>query len=223
MLRLVQPMTDLNKNLERSTLQLSSFAALRCVQLGLSPFQNCSFPKCIIQLHLYLVEHPVAVPELLTQILQPEHVPDGHAELQDVDAAQLVDGALPEHVPDGHAELQDVDAAQLVDWAQVDAAQFVHVDVVHPCGSEVVVVVAVWVVVCATAPTTPKTENATIATIKTAVIFLMPVLLRFFLGGASISGATSITNDIFSTPTSFLWRGFTLPHPQYFVGDVILP
>ena len=199
MLRLVQPMTDLNKNLERSTLQLSSFAALRCVQLGLSPFQNCSFPKCIIQLHLYLVEHPVAVPELLTQILQPEHVPDGHA------------------------ELQDVDAAQLVDWAQVDAAQFVHVDVVHPCGSEVVVVVAVWVVVCATAPTTPKTENATIATIKTAVIFLMPVLLRFFLGGASISGATSITNDIFSTPTSFLWRGFTLPHPQYFVGDVILP
>jgi len=204
----------------------------------LSPFQNCSFPKCSIQLHRYLAEHPVAVPELLTQILQPEHVPEGHAELQDVDAAQLVDGALPEHVPEGHAELQDVDAAQLVDGAlpehvpeghaelqdvdaaqlvdgaQVDAAQFVHVDVVHPCGSEVVVVVAVWVVVCATAPTTPKTENATIATTKTAVIFLMPVLLRFFLGGASISGATSITNDIFSTPTSFLF-GEVLPCPTH--------
>ena len=156
----------------------------------MSPFQNCSFPKCSIQLHRYLAEHPVAVPELLTQILQPEHVPEGHAELQDVDAAQLVDGA------------------------QVDAAQFVHVDVVHPCGSEVVVVVAVWVVVCATAPTTPKTENATIATTKTAVIFLMPVLLRFFLGGASISGATSITNDIFSTPTSFLF-GEVLPCPTH--------
>jgi hypothetical protein len=51
--------------------------------------------------------------------------------------------------------------------------------------------------VCATAPTTPKIENATVNTTKTAAIFLIPVL-RFFLGGASISGETSITNGIFS-------------------------
>ena len=61
--------------------------------------------------------------------------------------------------------------------------------------------------VCATAPATPKIENATANTTKTAAIFLAPVL-RFFLGGVSISGETSITKGIFSiaAPSCFLTR-----------------
>ena len=84
----------------------------------------------------------------------------------------------------------------------------------QPCGTEAVVVVAIGVAVavelddiCATAPTTPKTEKATAATTRTAAIFLTAIFLvavpPFFLGGPSISGETCITNDI-SAPLSFL-------------------
>jgi hypothetical protein len=162
----------------------------------------------------------------LVHCVLPEHVPEGHAEQLDVDAAQLVHCVLPEHVPEGHAEQLDVDAAQLVHCAQPEAAQLVHVDVAvpaahpehvvlpaahpeHPCGTAVVAVVVVDAVeldVCATALTAPKIENATIATTKTAVIFRIFVL-RFFLGGASISGETSITNGILS-----------ISAPRFFLG-----
>jgi hypothetical protein len=72
----------------------------------------------------------------------------------------------------------------------------------HPVGG---VVIVEFDDICATAPTTPKIENATIATTRTAPVFLISVL-RFFLGGASISGETSITNGIFfiALPPFFL-------------------
>jgi len=79
----------------------------------------------------------------------------------------------------------------------------------HPVVAVVVAIVVELDDICATAPTTPKIENATVATTKTAAIFLIPVL-RFFLGGACISDETSITNDIFSTSLLF---GQYLPAP----------
>jgi hypothetical protein len=76
------------------------------------------------------------------------------------------------------------------------------------------VVVAVELDVIATAPTTPKSENATVATTKTAAICLIPEL-RFFLfllGGISISGDTSITNVIFLYLPLFFLAG-VMPCP----------
>jgi hypothetical protein len=99
--------------------------------------------------------------------------------------------ALPEHVPDVHV-----------------LALPEHVPDVH---AVVAVVVAVELDVFATAPTTPKSDNATVATTKTAAIFLIPEV-RFFLfllGGASFSGDTSITKFIFAIPSPpFFLAGF---------------
>ena len=84
----------------------------------------------------------------------------------------------------------------------------------QPCATEAVVVVAIGVAVavelddiCATAPTTPKTEKATAATTRTAAIFLTAIFLvavpSFFLGGAT----TRTTGKSFiSAPLSFLGR-----------------
>ena len=90
----------------------------------------------------------------------------------------------------------------------------------HPVVGVVVVIVVELDDICATAPTTPKTEKATAATTRTAAIFLAAIFLvavpPFFLGGASISGETCITNGIFSISAPlFFWAGFSLPHAKY--------
>ena len=126
--------------------------------------------------------------------------------------------------------VQLVHCAQAVAGQQVDiddvvvAAEHPVVDVVvddvvgafaeQPCGTEAVVVVAVIVElddICATTPTAPKNENATAATTRTAAIFLTAILLvavpPFFLGGASISGETCITNGIFSISAPHFFLG----------------
>ena len=81
----------------------------------------------------------------------------------------------------------------------------------HPVVGVVVVIVVELDDICATAPTTPKTEKATAATTRTAAIFLTAILLvavpPFFLGGARISAETSITNGIFSISAPLFFLG----------------
>ena len=81
----------------------------------------------------------------------------------------------------------------------------------HPVVGVVVVIVVELDDICATAPTAPKIENATVATTKTAAIFLTAIFLvavpPFFLGGASISGETCITNGIFSISAPHFFLG----------------
>ena len=130
--------------------------------------------------HVVAAEHPVVgVAEHPEHVVAAEHPVVGVAE-------------HPEHVVAAEHPVVGVVAAE------------------HPVVGVVVVIVVELDDICATAPTAPKIENATAATTRTAAIFLtavFPVAVPpFFLGGASISGETSITNGIFSisAPPFFL-------------------